>query len=250
MSSSAKKFDFEELLRVAITATVLVIGSRFLLNNTYLSTWLGQAWLRGQQQIAILRGASPASIPVGTPATILKANDSVVMLQGRQSIGSGVILTSDGLVLTNSHVVRAGGQQWKVRLSDGREFSAHIVGVGDRKRGIYYDLALVQLEGASGLPVARFSEGQPPINDPVWAIGAPYGKPEVITQGTFKRMTSDGILLSSTEVHPGNSGGPLLNRNGEVIGINTEINPNLPDNATTASISVSLLQEHLPQLVN
>lgn len=250
MSSSAKKFSFEELARVAITATVLVIASRFLLNSTYLSTWLEQAWSRGQQQIATLRGAATSQLPVGTPATIQSANESVVMLTGNQSIGSGVILTSEGLVLTNSHVVKAGGQQWKVRLSDGREFSARIVGVGDRRRGIHYDLALVQLEGASNLPVARFSEGPPPLNDAVWAIGAPYGKPEVITQGIFKRKTSDGILLSNTEVHPGNSGGPLLNRKGEVIGINTEINPNLPDDATTASISVPLLQNYLPELVN
>ena len=171
------------------------------------------------------------------------------MLTGERAIGSGVILTSNGLVLTNSHVIRNGGSQWKVRLANRQELSAHIVAVGNREAGIFYDLALVQIEGVSNLQVARFDDGQPKPGESVWAIGAPYGKADVITQGELKQVTDDGILLTNTEVHPGNSGGPLLNQDGEVIGINTEINPSMPNDADTASISVSVLEKYLPKLM-
>lgn len=249
MSSSAKKFNFEEFLRVALTATLLVITSRFLLNNTYLETWLEQAWQR-TQEILGSRSFGTARVPPGTPATITNANHSVVMITGDQSIGSGVILTSTGLVLTNSHVVRAGSDQWTVRFSNGQEFPAQVLAVGSRQQGIQNDLALVQVQGVRNLPVAQFSEDALQPGDPVWAIGAPYGRAEVITQGEFRQITRDGVILSTTEVHPGNSGGPLLNQAGEVVGINTEINPSLPDDATTASISVPVLQRSLSQMMN
>lgn len=256
---------FEEFLRVTLAATLVVVGSRFLLSYTNTGDWIQQAWVQGQQRVATIleetrtRSRMPSEIPGGipsgrtpldTPATIMEANQSVVMLSGNQSIGSGVILTSNGLVLTNSHVVRNGGEQWTVRLSDERVFPARIVAAGNRQDGIFYDLALVQIEGAANLPVARFSEVKPQAGEPVWAIGAPYGQAEVITQGEVKKVTLDGILLTSTEVHPGNSGGPLLNAAGEIVGINTEINPRLPADATTASISVPVLEQFLPQLVN
>ncbi|NJO80307.1 MAG: trypsin-like serine protease [Cyanobacteria bacterium RM1_2_2] len=256
----------EEFLRVTLTATLVVIGSRLLLSYTDTGGWLQQALAQGQQRVAAIidgartssrmpssripGGAPSGQVPFNTPASIMEANESVVMLSGNQSIGSGVILTSTGLVLTNSHVVRNGGEQWTVRLSDERELPARIVAAGNRADGIFYDLALVQIEGASNLPVARFSEAKPQAGEPVWAIGAPYGRAEVVTQGEVKKVTLDGILLTSTEVHPGNSGGPLLNAAGEVVGINTEINPSLPPDATTASISVPVLEQFLPQLVN
>lgn len=236
---------------MTLSATLLVVSSRFLLNYTYLGEWLQQAWLIGQQRISAFKQAANApQVAAGTPPTITNANQSVVMLSGDQSLGSGVILTSDGLVLTNSHVVRNGGNQWTVQLADERTLPAQVVAVGSRDAGIHYDLALVQIQGANNLPVALFSDHLPQAGEAVWAIGAPYGKSEVITQGEVKKVTTDGILLSNTEVHPGNSGGPLLNQNGEVIGINTEINLNQPNDSSTASISVPILEQYLPQLLN
>lgn len=244
-------WKFDEFVRVTLTATMIVVGSRWLLHYTYIGDWMSEIWKLGQQRIAMI--APPAgqvtSAPRGTPPSIAAANESVVMLTGNQSIGSGVILTSNGLILTNSHVIQKGGDRWKIRLSNERELPAYVVAVGSRESGIFYDLALVQIEGVSNLPVARFSEEHPQAGEPVWAIGAPYGRPEVITQGEVKKVTLDGVLLSSTEVHPGNSGGPLVNQEGEVVGINTEINPSMPAGATTASISVPALQEYLPKLL-
>ena len=241
-----KDLKADEFLRVTLTATLMVIGIRLLLYRTNASGWVQQVITQSQRQPVPTK---TAAAPVNTPAPILAANQSVVMLTGTQSIGSGVILTSNGLVLTNSHVIRNGGNQWKVRLANRQELPAHIVAVGNREAGIFYDLALVQIEGASNLPAAQFDDSPPQTGESVWAIGAPYGKADVITQGELKQVTQDGILLTNTEVHPGNSGGPLLNQKGEVIGINTEINPSMPNDADTASISVSVLEKYLPQLM-
>lgn len=242
-----KDLKADEFLRVTLTATLLVVGIRFLLYRTHTGSWMQQSITQTQQQFQ--RRSAPRPAPVATPPAILTANQSVVMLTGDRSIGSGVILTSSGLVLTNSHVIRNGGSQWTVRLANRQELPAQIVAVGNREAGIFYDLALVQIQGASNLPVAQFNDGPPQTGESVWAIGAPYGRPDVITQGALKQVTDDGILLTNTEVHPGNSGGPLLNQRGEVIGINTEINPSMPNDADTAAISVAVLEKYLPKLM-
>lgn len=254
-----------EFLSITLTATLFVLVARSLVNNTDVDNWVQEAWVAGQRTTENLMdnlqfnfGTSTNSPAAqrssdrfyGTPDAIQVANNSVVMLSGNQSIGSGIILTSDGLVLTNSHVLRNGGDRWTVRFANEQELPAKVVASGSRSTGIFYDLALLQIEGATNLPVARFSEAEPQAGEPVWAIGAPYGRAEVVTQGEVKKLTRDGILLTNTEVHPGNSGGPLLNQFGEVIGINTEINPSLPSDATTASISVPVLEKYLPQLLN
>lgn len=188
-------------------------------------------------------------LPPDTPPEIAEANTAVVMLSNNQAVGSGVILSTDGLVLTNSHVVRGSSRNgWRVRLSDASELSATVVHPGTGSGEIFNDLALVQISGAKHLPVARLASAQPQEGEPVWAIGAPYANPEVVTQGVLKKVTLDGILLTDTEVHPGNSGGPLLNQRGEVIGINTAVNPHMPGNATTIAISLALIQRHLPTL--
>jgi S1-C subfamily serine protease len=185
-------------------------------------------------------------LPGDTPNSIANANRSVVMLESPHSVGSGIILSPDGLILTNSHVVQGGGMgQWRVRLSDSQELPATVVNPGGGEGNLYRDLALVRINGGANLPVAKLASARPQEGEPVWAIGAPYAHPEVITRGVLKRLTDDGIILTSAEVHPGNSGGPLLNQQGEVVGINTAVNPQLPDDATTIAISTALVQQNL-----
>lgn len=263
LKNFGKDIKTAELMRVMLTATLLVLGIRQLFFYTNARSWMQQAFSRRPSQDAISQpditssgrangltnGLTNLNGQTSTPAAIAAANQSVVMLTGNQSIGSGVILTSNGLVLTNSHVVRDGGSQWNVRFANGQERPARVVAVGSREVGIFYDLALVQVEGVSNLPVAQFSDRLPKAGELVWAIGAPYGRADVVTQGQLRQITTDGILLTNTEVHPGNSGGPLLNQNGEVVGINTEINPSLPGDADTAAISVSVLETYLPKLM-
>ena len=185
------------------------------------------------------------------PQTIADANRSVVMLQGQNAVGSGIILSPDGLILTNSHVVQNGGNgNWRVRLSDSQELSATVVNPGVGEGNIFRDLALIHINGANNLPVAKMASTQPQEGEAVWAIGSPYARPEVVTQGVLRQLTPDGIILTSAEVHPGNSGGPLLNQQGEVVGINTAVNPQLPGDATTVAISTALVERNLADLTS
>jgi S1-C subfamily serine protease len=265
-----------KLLRWTALTIALVVGSKFVSpainsnRNADGSMWNYEAQLpesvgsRAQEgiqanpfakipQIAnqLIPPPRDPDLPPDTPDPIAHANRSVVMLQSANAVGSGIILSPDGLILTNSHVVRgAGSGQWKVRLSDAQELSATVVHPGAGQGDIFRDLALVRIEGASNLPVAKLAGNQPQEGEEVWAIGAPYARPEVVTKGVLKTLTHDGIILTSAEVHPGNSGGPLLNQQGEVIGINTAVNPRLPDNATTVAISTGLVQQNLAALTS
>ncbi len=264
-----------QLLRWAALTIAVVAGSKFVApavtsnGNSDGSMWnyeaqpesIGSSSQAGIQsnpfakipQIAnsLVQPPRDPDLPADTPDPIADANRSVVMLRSANAVGSGIILSPDGLILTNSHVVRgAGSGNWKVRLSDAQELSATVVHPGTGQGDIFRDLALVRINGASDLPVAKLAGGQPQEGEEVWAIGAPYARPEVVTRGILKRLTQDGIILTSAEVHPGNSGGPLLNQQGEVIGINTAVNPQLPDNATTVAISTGLVQQNLAALTS
>jgi len=146
----------------------------------------------------------------------------------RQSgLGSGVIIDPQGYVLTNNHVI-AGADKIKVELSDGRQFMAKVVGTDPKT-----DLALIKLEGATGLPAARLGNSdQLQVGELVVAIGNPYGLKETVTVGVVSAKGRDHLqggpvyedfIQTDATINPGNSGGPLVNLNGEVVGINTAI---------------------------
>jgi serine protease Do len=139
-----------------------------------------------------------------------------------RGVGSGFIISPDGFVLTNAHVVE-GADEVYVTLTDKREFKAKIVGVDKRT-----DVAVVKIEG-SNLP--RLAIGDPSklrVGEWVIAIGSPFGLENTVTAGIISakaRDTGDYLPLIQTDVavNPGNSGGPLINMRGEVIGINSQI---------------------------
>jgi len=139
-----------------------------------------------------------------------------------RGVGSGFIISADGYVLTNAHVVE-GADEVYVTLTDKREFKAKIIGADKRS-----DVALVKLEG-SNLP--RLSIGDSNkirVGEWVIAIGSPFGLDNTVTAGIVSakaRDTGDYLPLIQTDVavNPGNSGGPLINMRGEVIGINSQI---------------------------
>ena len=140
----------------------------------------------------------------------------------QRGVGSGFILTADGFVMTNAHVVD-GADEVLVTLPDKREFKARIVGLDKRS-----DVAVVKID-ASGLPAVKIGDvGKLRVGEWVMAIGSPFGLENTVTAGIVsakQRDTGELLPLIQTDVaiNPGNSGGPLINLRGEVVGINSQI---------------------------
>ncbi|MGI9150062.1 MAG: DegQ family serine endoprotease [Limnohabitans sp.] len=139
-----------------------------------------------------------------------------------KGVGSGFILSADGFVMTNAHVVE-GADQVLVTLPDKREFKARIVGADKRS-----DVAVVKID-ASGLPAVKIGDvNRLKVGEWVMAIGSPFGLENTVTAGIVsakQRDTGDYLPFIQTDVaiNPGNSGGPLINMRGEVVGINSQI---------------------------
>ena len=139
-----------------------------------------------------------------------------------RGVGSGFILSTDGLVMTNAHVVE-GANEVIVTLTDNREFKAKIIGADKRS-----DVAIVKIE-ATGLPAVKIGDiSRLKVGEWVMAIGSPFGLENTVTAGIVsakQRDTGDYLPFIQTDVaiNPGNSGGPLINMRGEVVGINSQI---------------------------
>lgn len=142
--------------------------------------------------------------------------------QQPRGVGSGFILSADGFVMTNAHVVE-GAEEVMVTLTDQREFKAKIIGADKRT-----DVAVLKIE-ATGLPFVKIGDvSRLKVGEWVLAIGSPFGLENTVTAGivsAMQRDTGDYLPFIQTDVavNPGNSGGPLINMRGEVVGINSQI---------------------------
>lgn len=153
---------------------------------------------------------------------------------GRTSLGSGVIVDPRGLIVTNEHVV-AGAARIRVKLSDGRELPATMIGADQS-----FDLAVLKAEtsGKEELPSLRTGTAQDLlIGETVLAIGNPFGLSHTVTSGVVSALhrvvrtrgrTYEDFIQTDAQINPGNSGGPLLNIHGELIGINTAVHSGGP----------------------
>jgi serine protease Do len=141
-----------------------------------------------------------------------------------KSLGSGFIISADGFILTNAHVVES-ADEISVRLTDKREFKARIIGADKRT-----DIALIKID-ASGLPVVKLGDpAQLKVGEWVVAIGSPFGFDNSVTAGivsakgrSLPQENYVPFLQTDVAINPGNSGGPLFNMRGEVVGINSQI---------------------------
>ena len=177
------------------------------------------------------------------PATVL-----VVAEQGGSaSVGTGVIMTADGYVITNAHVISGGESCWVV-LASGVQYEAQLVGYDSDE-----DLAVLKLEGAQDLPVAEFGNSDlAVVGDRVYAIGNPLGIElrGTLTEGILSAINRDvelegrtlNVLQTTAALNNGNSGGPLINRYGQVIGINTlkMSGTGAPEEATVEGLGFAL----------
>jgi serine protease Do len=158
----------------------------------------------------------------GNPRQAPRQNKPQQEEEQPRGVGSGFILTADGFIMTNAHVVD-GADEVLVTLTDKREFKAKIVGTDKRT-----DVAVVKIE-ATGLPAVKVGDvSRLRVGEWVMAIGSPFGLESTVTAGIVsakQRDTGDFLPFIQTDVaiNPGNSGGPLINMRGEVVGINSQI---------------------------
>ena len=166
------------------------------------------------------------------------------------SLGSGFLIRADGYVVTNNHVVDE-ATEVTVKLSDGREFPATVVGRDDKT-----DLALLKIK-ATGLPVLPLGDSDRlQVGEPVMAIGNPFGLEGTVTTGIVSakgRVIGEGpyddFIQTDASINPGNSGGPLVNTQGQVVGINTAIVSQSGGSVGIGfAIPVSVAKTILPQL--
>jgi serine protease Do len=143
----------------------------------------------------------------------------------QRSLGSGFIINKDGYIVTNNHVIEK-ADKIRVKLKSGQEFDAEIIG-----RDPNTDIALIKLKSEEDLPVAKLGDSDAlKVGQWVMAIGNPFGLEHTVTAGIVSakgRVIGSGpyddFIQTDASINPGNSGGPLINMNGEVVGINTAI---------------------------
>jgi S1-C subfamily serine protease len=165
------------------------------------------------------------------------------------SEGSGVVISKDGYILTNQHVIE-GADSVKVYQLDGSQYNAKIVG-GDARD----DLALIKVEATKPLPVAPLGDSSAmQVGDWVMAMGNPlgfdYSATVGVVSGKARRLPSSNFanyLQTDAAIYPGNSGGPLVNLAGEVIAINTAV---IPDTNLGFAVPINTAKEILPQLLD
>lgn len=192
---------------------------------------------RNQQSPFLSREPMDTKPRSGPNRELWRAQPDALEWRGSSGQGSGVIVDADGYILTNFHVLE-GGIDTTVYLADDRVLAAEIVGV-DRTT----DLALLKIDAEDLLPIAWGDSDDMDIGSPVWAVGSPFGltgsvsfgilsgkhridlNANVQYRGSRDRISSrySDLMQSDVAVNPGNSGGPLVNGRGEMIGINTAI---------------------------
>lgn len=169
----------------------------------------------------------------------------------RKSLGSGFIISKDGYILTNTHVVE-NATEIKVSLTDEKVYDAEVVG-----RDAKTDIALIKIKANGDLPTVPLGDSEElEVGDWVLAIGNPFGLDQTVTAGIVSakgRMVGagpyDNFIQTDASINPGNSGGPLFNTKGEVVGINSMIfSPSGGNVGIGFAIPINMAKDLLPQL--
>ena len=166
-----------------------------------------------------------------------KASPAVVYINTGKASGSGFIVSQDGLIITNAHVLQDAPATVTVILEDGKRLPADVIGFA--KNGL--DLAAIKIRNQRNLPTLSLAKSAQ-VGQSVYAIGSPFGydNQNNFTAGVLSNLDEqDGIIKHDARINPGNSGGPLLNSQAQVIGVNTAIR--LDRNGSNSGISIAIL---------
>jgi serine protease Do len=166
----------------------------------------------------------------------------------QQGVGSGVVISRDGYILTNNHVVE-GADQIKVKLADGKEYDGKVIG-----RDPKTDLAVIKIDGSGNLQALALGNSDDlKVGSWVVAVGSPFGLEQTVTAGIVSAKGRvigsgpyDNFIQTDASINPGNSGGPLVNLKGEVVGINTAIIAS--GQGIGFAIPINMAKEIVPQL--
>ena len=217
------------LLTMILTITVAWLVGPRLVEEYYYAAAVGKA--RGEYEHAVeqLEQAPLTEVSLAYQMVAQRIRPSVVSVKAFKSkevgFGSGVILSADGYVMSNAHVIKD-ASKFQVELYDRRRVAARLVGVDNES-----DLAVLKIEADNLIPATWGNSDAIEVGSMVWAIGSPYEFSQTITSGILSGKNRRGdayhtkqtLLQTDAAVNPGNSGGPLVDIQGKVIGINTSI---------------------------
>jgi putative serine protease PepD len=227
-----------------------VLADRYLINHDT-ATAAGATAVSGTSTATVTEGDNLAAI-------VSKVQPSVVtvIVDGARSssLGSGVVIGSDGLILTNNHVIASTGTV-SVQLSSGRTVPAKVVATDPT-----HDLALVQATGLSGLtPVTFGTDDSVAVGDTVLAFGAPLGLENTVTSGIVSALDRSvntgseklsGLLQTDAPINEGNSGGALVDTSGHVIGINVAIATASESDSGSIGVGFAIPADTVASVVN
>ncbi|ASR34557.1 peptidase S1 [Prauserella marina] len=230
---------------VSIIATAIIAGlvggGAALGGNALLSTDSAVPVLTSQPASASNVSSKPGSVEYAAEVAMKSTVDIKVPTGQGTATGTGIILSEDGYVLTNNHVVAGASENGKIQVTapDGKKYSASVTGTAPS-----YDLAVIKLDDADGLTPATLGESSGlKVGQQVAAIGSPEELSNTVTSGIVSALSrtvtagdDNGELVvynglqTDAPINPGNSGGPLVNLDGQVVGVNSAVEPGQSSN--------------------
>ena len=190
--------------------------------------------------------ASPSDTSTAlSPHDVYQASkDSVAYITTGSGTGSGFVVSPDGYIVTNAHVIEGANGQIKAKIGDGKTLDAKLVG-----QDASTDLALLKVSATNLKPLALGDSSTVQVGDPAYAIGNPFGLDRTLTTGVVSALqreisspngfSIDDVIQTDAAINPGNSGGPLFNSAGQVIGVNSQIeSPNTSSSGQAGNVGI------------
>lgn len=245
---------FRRGLLVAVAALTVASGAG---SGAIAAALIDHGTVTASAGTALLTTPTSTNATASTAATTIYKQDSpgvvtiTVNLSNGQAIGSGIVLDTRGDIVTNAHVI-AGARTIEVAFTDGTTATATVVGSNTAA-----DLAVIRVSVAASTlhPLTLGSSASVQIGDTVYAIGSPFGLSGSLTEGIVSNMgqsvAASGANLIQTDaaINPGNSGGPLVNAQGQVIGINNAIESPVDGNVGVGfAIPIDQVKQILPSI--